>query len=145
MSAWLTILISGFIATIIPILLTWFLNRHKNRADLGLTDVEIIEKYKNLFGSATTDVVEWKKKCDELEKKIAEVTKNCNDKIAELTVCYEEELKIIRNSLKLAEDRASKHEDWARRLVGQLQMEGFTPVPFELPKKSTGKDTLPLK
>ena len=136
MNTWMTILLSGSIATIIPILLNWFINRKKSKADASLTDVEIIEKYKTLFGSATTDLVEWRTKCRELESKISTVSTECGDKIADLTVCYEQELNVIRISLKESEERAKKYEDWARRLVGQLQMEGLVPVPFEIVKKA---------
>jgi len=81
---------------------------------------EIIQQYKDLAGGAIGDNV-----------KLHQEIQSVRERLDEIKARHEQELTEIREALARAEIRATKFEDWAKRLVAQIESLGEVPVPFE--------------
>lgn len=83
-------------------------------------EVNVAKQYRELADAAAKSEIE-------LRKEIQTV----REKLEEIKIRHESELEEIRKLLEAAEERAAKFEDWAHRLVSQIESLGEVPVPFE--------------
>lgn len=92
----------------------------KLNAESELDMVDVAKRYRELANAAA-----------ETETKLHTEIQMVREKLEEIKTRHESELEEIRRLLEAAEQRAAKFEDWAHRLVAQIESLGETPVPFE--------------
>lgn len=118
--------ISSAVAIIVALVSLYFaIRKHpfdirKLNTESKVDMVDVAEKYQQIANSAADMNIKLREEIQKIREQLDEVTRR-----------HEQELTDIRSKLAVAEVRAAKFEDWAKRLVAQIESLGETPVPFE--------------
>ncbi len=91
----------------------------KAKPEISVLDADAAIKYSDLVDRAAKRESEYQSRIDSL-----------NSRVAQVEAQYGE----LREQVALANKRADKFEDWAKRLAWQVQSLGGVPVPLETKK-----------
>lgn len=91
----------------------------KAKPEISVLDADAAIKYSDLVDRAAKRESEYQSRIDSL-----------NSRVAQVEAQYGE----LHEQVALANKRADKFEDWAKRLAFQVQSMGGVPVPFEVKK-----------
>ena len=108
-------------------------------ANANLTDSEIADKYREMIGKTADENIELMEKNKQLRDDIEQLrcemlASNASNKrfLEESNATNQKALQELRQSFETEIERGKKFEDWARRLVLELQAWNIEPVPFDV-------------
>jgi len=108
------------VAALIGTVITLYKTRHETRASNG----DAAGKYQEIASKSASREMELMVKIEVGEKRVDELEKRITE---------------LEQQLKIAFEKASKFENWALRLVKQIESYDQTPIPFEVKvQKATG-------
>ena len=94
----------------------------------NLTDVEITEKYRKII----SDTIDENRELTEEGNRLKQDIEKLRCEMLALNEARKNEQESLRKSFEYEIERGKKFEDWARRLVLELQAWEIEPVPFDL-------------